>query len=53
MEKIKLDLTLMDPMTKKLLASTILDAVIAFYKDPKNIRRFEEWQKERENPDQK
>ena len=42
------DLTKMDPVTKRLLASTVLNAVQDFYKDPNNIRRFEEWKKERE-----
>jgi hypothetical protein len=48
MEQIKFDLTKMDPVTKRLLASTVLNAVQDFYKDPNNIRRFEEWKKERE-----
>lgn len=37
----------MDPITKRLLFSTFLDAVQAFYQEPENRRRFEEWQKRR------
>lgn len=37
----------MDQISKRLLFSTFLDAVQAFYEDPENKRRFEEWQKRR------
>ena len=30
-------------MEMKLLCATILDAVIRFYKEPKNIAAFEKW----------
>lgn len=34
-------------METLLLCSTFLEAVQAFYKDPKNVAAFEAWRKER------
>ncbi len=37
----------------KLLSMTVLDDAIEFYKDPKNVAAFKEWQKKRKQKERK
>ena len=45
MNPVKIDPAAMPKIEVKVLCSTILEAVEAFYKDPKNLAAFEAWQK--------
>ncbi len=45
MDPVKIDTVAMPKIEVKVLCSTILEAVEAFYKDPKNLAAFEAWQK--------
>lgn len=45
MDPVKIDTAAMPKIEVKVLCSTILEAVEAFYKDPKNLAAFEAWQK--------
>ena len=38
---------LIPSMEKQLLCATFLEAVIRFYKDPKNMQAFEKWRSEK------
>lgn len=42
---VKIDTTAIPKVEVKLLCSTFLEAVQAFYKDPQNMAAFEAWQK--------
>lgn len=46
MNPVKTDTAAMPKIEVKVLCSTILEAVEAFYKDPKNLAAFEAWQKQ-------
>lgn len=46
MNPVKIDTEAMPKIEVKVLCSTILEAVEAFYKDPKNLAAFETWQKQ-------
>ena len=45
MNPVKIDTAAMPQIEVKVLCSTILEAVEAFYKDPKNLAASEAWQK--------
>lgn len=47
-QPVKIDTSAIPKVEVRLLCKTFLDAVKAFYKDPKNLAGFEEWRKERE-----
>ncbi len=44
---VRINPALIPETEKKLLAMTFLDAMRRFYSDPKNVEKFEEWQKRR------
>ena len=46
MNSVKIDTAAMPKIEVKVLCSTILEAVEAFYKDLKNLAAFETWQKQ-------
>ena len=50
---VRINPKLIPNIEKKLLCSTFLDAVIRYYKDPENERRFQEWKKKRESSQDK
>lgn len=45
MKPVKIDTTAIPKVEVKLLCSTFLEAVQAFYEDPQNLADFEAWQK--------
>lgn len=47
MKPVKIDTAAIPKVEVKLLCSTFLEAVQAFYKDPQNLADFEAWQKAR------
>ena len=47
MNPVKIDTTAIPKIEVKLLCSTFLEAVRAFYEDPQNLADFEAWQKAR------
>lgn len=48
MNPVKIDMAAMPKIEVKVLCSTILEAVEAFYKDPKNLAAFEAWRNARQ-----
>lgn len=47
MNPVKINTKAIPKIEVKLLCSTFLDAVQAFYEDPQNVADFEAWQKRR------
>jgi len=50
---VTIDTSLIPALERKLIGGTFYNAMVRFYEDPKNLRRFEEWQKQREEHIQK
>lgn len=48
MNPVKIDTAAMPKIEARLLCSTFLEQVKAFYEDPKNAAAFEAWQKAQE-----
>ena len=44
---VQINPNLIPGMEKQLLCATFLEAVIRFYKDPKNMQAFEKWRSEK------
>jgi len=40
---VRIDTSQIPAVEVRLLCSTVLEAVMRFYEDPDNLRRFEEW----------
>lgn len=53
MNPVKIDTAAMPKIEVKVLCSTILEAVEAFYKDPENLAAFEAWKKKQENGEER
>ena len=49
MNPVKIDTAAMPKIEIKLLCSTFLEQIKAFYQDPENVAALETWKKEREN----
>ena len=49
MDTINIDLSKMSQIDRRLLSSTLYNAIKKYYENPENLRRFEEWQKKRAN----
>ena len=47
MDTINIDLSKMSQIDRRLLSSTLYNAIKKYYENPENLRRFEEWQKKR------
>lgn len=46
--KIKIDCSQISELSKRLLASSLMDDLIKHFNDPENQKKFKEWKKERE-----
>ena len=42
-----IDISLVPPLERKLLGGTFYAAMVRFYENPENQRRFEKWREER------
>lgn len=47
MGSIKIDISQISQVEKRILASRFYEAIKVFYENPVNLQRFEEWQKEK------
>lgn len=47
MKTVKIDVSQISQVEKRILASRFYEAVKRFYEDPVNLQRFEEWKKEK------
>lgn len=47
MDTIKIDISQISQIDKRILASRFYEAVKRFYENPVNLQRFEKWQKEK------
>ncbi len=45
--EIKLDLSQISPLTKRLIGSSLYGALIEHFNNPENQKKFKEWQKQR------
>ena len=43
----------MDAIQSNIIARTVFKELQAFYSDPKNVRKFEEWKKKRKEMEEK
>lgn len=53
MNPVKINTAAMPRIEIKLLCSTFLEQIKAFYQDPENVAAFEAWKKQRENGEEK
>ena len=45
----KIDTSKIPPLEGRMLGATFYKAMVQFYENPDNVRRFEEWQKEQKH----
>lgn len=53
MNGVKIDTAAMPKIEVRLLCSTLLEQVKAFYEDPQNAAAFEAWKKQREDGEER
>ncbi len=51
--RVEIDLETVPKTKMDLLCAALLPAILEHFKDPENQRRFEQWQKERQNNEKK
>jgi hypothetical protein len=45
-QKVKINASKIPPLTRHLLGKTFYEAMVEFYENPENVRRFEIWRQE-------
>ena len=53
MDPVKIDTAAMPKIEVRLLSSTFLEQIKAFYEDPENAAAFEAWKKQREHGEER
>lgn len=49
MQKVKIDCEAIPALQMNLLSQAILEATKAYFSEPENLQRFEEWQRRNDN----